>query len=159
MNNRFLIIGIVGLMILIMAWWLLTPNAPPPSPQASVQGTGTAANSTSSTTPTSSPGTSLPATPHAPDFPPAPSKEQQMSDALPKLNDVPIVFYGKLIDQYNNPVSGVTVTGSVLISKQWMQQKEEDHTTRTDSDGLFHFEGLHGMSIGICGIMHLTPRP
>jgi hypothetical protein len=84
-----------------------------------------------------------------PDLPPAPSKEQQMSNMLPILNTAPINFYGRLLDQYNAPVADATVKGSVLRSEKWMDQERTDKTTTTDSEGLFRFEGLSGMSLGI----------
>jgi hypothetical protein len=149
MNYRSWIIGAVILLAGVAAWWLLSQR--PVLPPQPLTPTATATNNTPTpSSPTAStPATPPPVIPHKPDLPPGQNKEDSMSKVLSTLNDQPIVFYGKLIDQYNNPVSDATVTGSVLISTRFMDQRKEDHTTTTDSNGLFQFEGLHGMSIGI----------
>ena len=70
-----------------------------------------------------------------------------MSKVLSTLNDQPIVFYGKVIDQDGNPISDVTVNANVAISKQWMEKTYKSYTTNSDSNGLFQFEGLRGMAL------------
>lgn len=149
MNNRsWIIVAVVAaiLLLVVIVWELLSQQRT--NPPAPPQSTTAAKNSTSSGNP-ASPGTPSTVVPHKPDLPPAPSKEQQMSNVLAVLNDAPINFYGKVIDQSNNPVSNVTVIATAAISKQWMEEKFDTHTTTTDGDGLFQFKGLHGMGLGI----------
>src|SRR6266567_4229672 len=43
------------------------------------------------------------------------SKEQQMYEILSTENDVPIIFYGKLEDQFERPIGGAEVTGNTII--------------------------------------------
>lgn len=59
-------------------------------------------------------------------------------------------FYGKVIDQYGQPVAAVNVTG-------WLRsdtgigitdEKVEEFKTQTDTNGLFQFTGLHGARFG-----------
>ena len=149
MKNRSWIIGAAILVVVVVAWGLLSQQ-PAPSPQPSTPPANATNNAPAPSSPTAStPATPPPVIPHKPDLPPGQNKEDSMSKVLSTLNDQPIVFYGKLIDQNNDPVEGATVTGSVLISTKFMDQRKEDHTTTTGSNGLFQFEGLHGMSMGI----------
>lgn len=46
---------------------------------------------------------------------PAESKEQRKLEILSTANDVPIVFYGRLEDQFGNPVTGAEITGTATI--------------------------------------------
>jgi hypothetical protein len=62
-----------------------------------------------------------------------------------------IDFYGKVVDQNDQAVSGVTVTGSVMSARMPMQMNPDwiHVTTTTDDSGLFRFEGLSGASLAI----------
>ena len=51
----------------------------------------------------------------SPSMSPLEGKGKRMTEALSILNDVPIVFYGKLIDQFGNPLAGAEITGSTII--------------------------------------------
>ena len=54
-------------------------------------------------------------------------------------------FYGKVIDQYSQPVAGADVTVEInLTTGRGVTQK-----TQTDADGLFQFTGLRGRSLNI----------
>jgi hypothetical protein len=75
------------------------------------------------------------------------SKEERMNEILATTSQQPITFYGKVIDQYGNPVVGADVRGNVSISKAWMDQKWDEHFTTTDGSGLFQFTGLRGQEL------------
>ncbi|MEI6077260.1 MAG: carboxypeptidase-like regulatory domain-containing protein [Verrucomicrobiota bacterium] len=55
--------------------------------------------------------------------------------------------YGKVVDQYGNPVAGAIVHGFLEFAEQLV--KSERHNTMTDQAGLFSFTGLHGSGFGI----------
>ena len=67
-----------------------------------------------------------------------------MSEILAMTSRQAITFYGRVVDQHGNPLSGAKVRGNVKISRQWMEQKWDEHYTTTDNDGRFQFTGLHG---------------
>lgn len=72
-----------------------------------------------------------------------------MSEKLAILNDQPIVFFGKVVDQHNQPVPNAKVRGGVMVEKVWMGGKFVDHYTTTDAVGNFSFQGLRGAEIVI----------
>lgn len=75
------------------------------------------------------------------------SKEQAMSAALGVLNQQPITFFGRVVDQAGKPVGEVNVTGLVMVQKKWMEGHIEKYPTRTNADGLFSFHGISGRDI------------
>lgn len=56
--------------------------------------------------------------------------------------------FGKVVDQYGQPISDVDVSG-VLIIKTDEGFNSQPYSTKTDSDGLFEFTGLHGADFNI----------
>jgi hypothetical protein len=52
-------------------------------------------------------------------------------------------FYGKVVDQYGQPLQGAKVTAQVHVSSE----PDRTHTTQTDAKGLFQFTGLRGRSL------------
>lgn len=67
----------------------------------------------------------------------------------------PIAFYGKVVDQFNEPVQGIRV---VLTTLSWFDpsgkgedwdQQEDDHTLITDTGGRIDFRGGKGTSISV----------
>ena len=57
-------------------------------------------------------------------------------------------YYGKIVDQYGNPVVDADVTGYVtLLVGIDSDEKREEHIAKTDSQGLFEFTGLRGASV------------
>jgi hypothetical protein len=62
-------------------------------------------------------------------------------------NRQPQNLYGKVIDQYCQPVAGVDVEGDVEIMNGWIVGKIEKHITKTDASGLFQFTGLRGYQL------------
>lgn len=76
-------------------------------------------------------------------------KEQVMSEALATLNQQPIDFYGKVVDQNGAPVAGAKVSGGVMVQTKWMNGTIGNHYTTSDATGLFSFKGLAGRDISI----------
>ena len=48
--------------------------------------------------------------------PPVKSKEQQMREDLAKFNDQEIFFRGLVVDQFNAPITGATVSGIIQVN-------------------------------------------
>ena len=76
-------------------------------------------------------------------------KETAMSTALSVLNQQPITFFGTVVDQDGAAVEGVTVTGGIMIKKEWTDGHIEKHQTISDSQGRFTFRNLSGRDISI----------
>lgn len=72
-----------------------------------------------------------------------------MSEKLAIMNDQPIEFYGKVVDQHGQPVTGAKVRCGVMVEKVWMGGHFVDHYTATDTAGNFTFRGLRGAEIVI----------
>jgi hypothetical protein len=68
--------------------------------------------------------------------------------------DVPIVLYGKVIDQYANPVVGAKISVLVVITHYAINSGEQKElTTQTDENGNFSLTGVtaHGIHISSIG--------
>lgn len=79
---------------------------------------------------------------------PPPDKEEQIKEGLAALNDVPIVFYGRLEDQFGNAVGGAQIAASVRIYNG-VQSTVEHLATTSDGNGFFQIKGGKGESLGI----------
>jgi hypothetical protein len=77
------------------------------------------------------------------------SKEDITKGILDAENAQPIEFYGKVADQYGQPVAGATVYGNILLNSGIEGSATDTHTAETDAKGLFQFTGLHGVSLGV----------
>ncbi len=82
---------------------------------------------------------------------PRKEKGEEMQEVLTKLNDVPIVFYGKLEDQFGDPVAGAEITGGILRDNGYISDVREIKTVSDDAGG-FHFNDGKGESLSV------TPR-
>lgn len=58
-------------------------------------------------------------------------------------------LYGRVIDQYGQPVAGAKIQGNVVVRRGFMQQSDEVHFTQTDEGGNFSFLGFNGTGLGI----------
>ena len=56
--------------------------------------------------------------------------------------------YGKVIDQYGEPVVKVKVTARVGLYIDFTHSGGNDYYTETDAQGRFHFIGIHGAGAG-----------
>jgi hypothetical protein len=67
------------------------------------------------------------------------------------VKDVEIVFYGKVVDQYYQPVAGAEVHADIFRSQADKNIKTPSTKVKTDKKGLFTIKGK-GLSIFIAGI-------
>jgi hypothetical protein len=77
-----------------------------------------------------------------------PDKGEQIKEGLAALNDVPIAFYGRLEDQFGNPVVGAQIAASVRIYNG-VQSTVEHLTIVSDGNGMFQIKSGKGESLGI----------
>ena len=137
MKPRILIGGSIALVLAAVAIWFWTAS-PPATTTATIPQQPLSSETQSST---SSPPTAS--------TPTAKAKEQVMSEALATLNQQPIDFYGKVVDQNGAPVAGAKVSGGVMVQTRWMNGTIGNHYTTSDAAGLFSFKGLAGRDISI----------
>jgi hypothetical protein len=76
-------------------------------------------------------------------------ERQRQIEARNRAYDVPIEFYGKVVDQTGAPIGGVLVTAGAWQMQSFSSNKPEEHQTKTDAGGLFSFHGMKGGNIGI----------
>jgi hypothetical protein len=59
-------------------------------------------------------------------------------------------FYGKVLDQYGQPIVGVEVTGSIeILNALGNEVQSQTYKTQSDSGGLFEFTGKTGTPINV----------
>jgi hypothetical protein len=73
---------------------------------------------------------------------------QQFEQVWKGDNAKPINVYGKIVDQFGQPVVGAKVNGGTLLYLSFERSGGEKFTTVTDSQGLFSFTDLHGVRFG-----------
>jgi hypothetical protein len=76
------------------------------------------------------------------------NKAQRVANILSSANDIPIVFYGKLVDQFTNPIAGAEIDGTTMIINGTTNGANRV-TARSDSNGLFQLDGGNGQSLAI----------
>jgi hypothetical protein len=152
-RSILLLVAVVVALIALMLWHgrkqpVETPpaaavvtNAAPPA--ASVP----SAPVVSAPVPTNAPAVSVTATATNPPNPSPGGKIDQMRGILSTYNDVPIDFYGKLQDQFGNPVVGAEIKGNIRVING-VRQGTDWLTTTSDVNGLFQFHG-RGQDIGM----------
>lgn len=136
--------------MLLGIWWLWKGHtshqmalvATPSVPGSSVQGMPLKAQSTPAN------GATNPAAPNVP--PPASRKNkgELIQEAMNLENTKPINVYGKVIDQYGQPVVGAKVKGGTLLYISIDSSGGQEFSTITDNQGRFSFTGLHGARFG-----------
>jgi hypothetical protein len=81
---------------------------------------------------------------------------REKSIAFAKKNNVPISFYGRVVDQDNNPLQGAVVdflvTTIPMIPIPWGPSEKIIVTCATDQNGLFSLEGKRGSGLNITGL-------
>jgi hypothetical protein len=71
-----------------------------------------------------------------------------MQGILSVANDVPIIFYGRLEDQFSNPVAEAQVTGTTSINNGTSVGANRV-TVASDNNGFFQLDAGKGESLGI----------
>jgi hypothetical protein len=67
---------------------------------------------------------------------------------LSSQNGIPIVFYGRLEDQFGAPVAGAEIAGSTVVYSG-LRSGAEHVSARSDSSGYFEMRAGRGESLGI----------
>jgi hypothetical protein len=137
MKKRHLVFLVVALVVLVLvAWrWRKTPRHETQSFADAVPSAATVAVK---------PKNAAPAAVQALGASSAtPTKDEQMRAVLDAYNHKDIEFYGKVIDQYGNPLPEVKVTASVIYNSGEKSGVQEARTT-TDAEGMFSFTGMKG---------------
>jgi len=83
-----------------------------------------------------------------PSFFPGPSKSEQIHQALLAYNNEQIVFYGKLVDQFGEPVPDATVDFAVRVIDQYKNTTERGRTM-SDVTGRFTISGYKGQDLSV----------
>ena len=76
------------------------------------------------------------------------TKAEQMKEGLAALNDEEVVFYGRVVDQFDAPVANATVAGSVQVNNGTRVGVDRFSLT-TDANGMFTINGYKGKTLGI----------
>lgn len=76
------------------------------------------------------------------------SKAEQMLNVLSNYNDMPIVFYGRLEDQFGNPVAAATVNFSIRVYNGY-ESTVNRAEVKADANGLFTISGYKGESLSV----------
>jgi hypothetical protein len=81
---------------------------------------------------------------------PAPpqSKWEQLQPILATQNDQPIVFYGKVEDQFGNSIADAQIAADVRIYNG-VQHTLERFSQKSDANGLFTISGYKGERLGL----------
>ena len=78
------------------------------------------------------------------------SKEVIMLLGQRAANAEPQDFYGKIVDQHDEPLSGVNVTGNLMVMGGLGDgAKNQTLITQSDTNGLFQFTGVRGWRLGV----------
>ena len=123
---------------------LATPTDTSIAPPTSSQSRAAAAPIINTNAATGNTGTTAPNVPK----PSLGSKIERMQGILSTYNDVPIVFYGKLEDQFGNPVVGAQIAGNTIIYNG-MRSGAEHVSVTSDANGFFQINAGKGESLGI----------
>lgn len=75
-------------------------------------------------------------------------KDRRMREGLAMLNDEQVVLYGRVVDQFDSPVAGAKVAGSIQVNSG-ARVGTDIISLNTDADGLFTVSGYTGKAIGI----------
>ena len=76
------------------------------------------------------------------------NKEQRTAEILSTANNVPIVFYGRLVDQFSNPVVEAEIAGTTTIISG-VATGANRFAAISDGNGFFRLNASNGQSLGI----------
>lgn len=76
-------------------------------------------------------------------------KDEAVTETMMLRNKNSLDIYGRVIDQYGQPVVGAIIRGDSTLITGYMKNTVETHFAETDTDGRFSFLGLHGAGMGI----------
>ena len=76
------------------------------------------------------------------------SDAERMQEVLSNYNDVPIVFYGKIEDQFSNAVSNALVNFGVRVMNGYESTVKSGQVV-SDASGFFTISGYKGQDLGL----------
>ena len=76
------------------------------------------------------------------------SKAEQVLNVLSNYNHMPIVYYGKLADQFGSPVAGAAVDFSIQVNNGYESTTERGRVA-SDAGGLFTISGYKGANLSL----------
>jgi hypothetical protein len=151
-RSVFLFIVIVAALIALILWHGRKPPVETPPTAAVATNTAPPVATTPSTPVTVPVHTNTPAAKAAAATtlpkPVEEGKNQRMREILAEANDVPIIFYGRLEDQFSNPVAGAEITGTTAINNG-TQVGANRVVVTSDNNGFFQLNAGNGESLGI----------
>jgi hypothetical protein len=142
---------LVSLLVLAALLWFLWPRSKPVLPLAIESKPKSAAQSPAPPPPSSFPkkdgqGRLLPLAPHTTQLQ---DHREPDPEAVKRFRDAyltPISFYGKVVDERDNPIEGATVKLNAA-DKPWQNSSEYDRTS--DAEGLFSITGIRGAGLAV----------
>jgi hypothetical protein len=147
--KTFRIAGLIflGVIALFFCWSWLDRRTPPSTQQSPANATNTSIINDAANQPRAL-GASSAST--ATVFKRVDPKATAIHAIMAAENAQPQDFYGKAVDQYERPVEGATVLGTLL----WIQgidigERREQHAVQTDSQGEFQFAGFHASRLAV----------
>ena len=153
-RRSILWLGATAMVLLVLVIWFAKKPAETSLPTAGETNTAPPPSTERAATPpkhkvdTNAPAASAAAASANVPAGPARDKKEQMREGLAALNDVPIVFYGKLEDQFGNPVVGAEITGSTIVYNGTASHGQRVVAT-SDANGFFQLNGGNGESLGM----------
>lgn len=143
-----LVFLIIGRWLMSSHKWIQASNTPRSElPTRVINSSLSDSGSSTSATTTNNTITDIPNQQSIPAF--AKERVEKTVAALNRANSRLLDMRGKVVDQYDQPVVGATIRGSILLYDGLERTKEDLRYTETDNQGLFGFEGIHGVTLGI----------
>ncbi len=138
-RNRIIIVLCFLTVIAVLIWWLTRSPEKPVQPLAAQR----EETKTSGTTPASPVLTAIPSPTSSAD---AEQKKKQALEQVTQAFTAPIVFYGKVIDQYGDPVPDADI-GYTAADK--FNASGSNYTGKSNAQGLFEISGIQGAGLGV----------
>ena len=154
-RSIFWFVVIIAVLIALVMWLGKKKHAEMP-PIGSVETNAVPPTATTPSQPSSQPLVNAPTQTNAPilkpvtNAPPAPpqSKWEQIQPILATQNDMPIVFYGRLEDQFGNPVADAQIAASIRVENGFEHTVKRFSLT-SDANGFFTVSGYKGQDLSV----------
>lgn len=149
MKKRAVILVLLIALLAFLAWWLWARGAAKPAAESKpTDSPSLAAKASQSVSSATQAGSPAPAGTSAA----KPDLKAQLHEIMSNANR-PISFYGKVIDQDGNPISGVKVTLQIRYMKEvgpvGIGDTFSEPTLTTGADGLFTLTDAKGSLLGL----------
>jgi protocatechuate 3,4-dioxygenase beta subunit len=150
-KRRHTLLGLAALTIFILLWLLRPQPSPVPTPgQAETQEPQKPDERVSARRPSdkreSSRGEAQQPSPTAPNRESQADREREMLETK-MLWRTPIIFFGRVVDESNQPIAGVHVSyGANTADEQLTKEVRNEGATTSDARGIFEISGIRGRS-------------